>query len=131
MTKPMDFIVNSNYATLKNVLPTITTTIDVPQTYIPVEESRWYMFTISVPKGDYIERVKISSNRVPGKIWVTNTINIIRDQSDGSELVVQVFKQQDGQYNVFVMLVNPSGSDITTPAEQLTIVINLFLSPFD
>lgn len=131
MSRPKKYILNSDFATLKNDSDTTTITVNVPATSLP-PGIQTYTSTASIGlSGSPIEYdINYSLN---SKRWVTTRFEFVENEGSAIEYQGTVFVYKSGESIVTVKVVvfNGSASSITKIARTVTVRARTFLSPFN
>ena len=142
MTKPSNFILNSDYATLKNSQLGLTATVSIPASVvIPADSYAQWTQDITITESYAISSCRISSSRYSNRWLVANYLSNQRTNgrlSDGSTNVwysVACFVNRINSTTVrFTAYIRNeySALALTTEAtsETFSLVMNTFVPPF-
>jgi hypothetical protein len=128
MTKPSDFILNTDYTTLKQVLPHLTGSFTIPAGTYP--EGQTWTVPIVAPSGSYVENVALGCSLYGGQKYPTNMASFVIDGM-GNNIIAGVFQNSPTVYYLKLTL-GPSQGQSVTIGSPITFdaSINLSLSPF-
>jgi len=141
MTKPSNFIINSDYATLRNSQLGLTASVTVPSgAVVPARASREWVQDITIQAPYAISSCRISSSKYYNRWIVCNTMDMMwthGDLSDGSTGVwydVYCFVRRLNATTVrfAAVITNTYDFELTCDPfdETFNLVMNTFVPPF-
>lgn len=138
MSKPDNFILNSDYATLKNDARNSASVTFPGSQSIGANVVRSYQSTINLGEGGSSIRSRISSSKDSNNWYACTSIYYIRTGTvSGSpatyDLRGVITRTSPTEVTVIAAVLNPYGSTLVTASgdEVLSFLVNGFLPPFD
>jgi hypothetical protein len=133
-SQPENFIINSDYATLKNDSIAVTATVSVPASVaVGTNGTLEYHTDISAGTAGASVRCRIRSSKFGSRWMATPQMSYSRLGSAGPySLVAFVYVVSPGVIRCSVNMQNPSGVPMTTEAgvETIDFSVSTFIPPF-
>lgn len=142
MTKPSDFILSTDYATLKNddsdtTSVTAPGAVSVPAAVGPVGGYVEYHQDLTIGTAGAITRLQIESSKNAGVVYAARTLSIDRTGTVGGSpanysIIAFAYRTAPTTLRCQVYISNPNAGTLTTAAgdETFTFYINTFLAPY-
>lgn len=133
-TFPENFIITSDFATLKNDSTAVTASVVIPSAYVVASgaSAEWHSDIVAGTKGAAM-RARIRSSKYGSRWLAAPQTNYTRTGSLGTyTLVAYVYLVSAGTLRCSVSLSNPAGSSMTTEAgtETIDFSVSTFIPPF-
>lgn len=133
MSKPKKYILNSEFATLKNDSDTKTITVSIPATSIP-GGGTIQTYTGTATLGDVGSPIEYDINySSTTRRWKTARFDFVENEGLGTQYQGAVFIYKSGASTVTVRVVvfNGNAGAVTKNARTVTVRVRTFLSPFN
>lgn len=131
MTKPENFHINTDYATLKND-DEATLSIVLPGSSVIAPGGTLLLTqTITIGRAGASERSQIHSSK-EGVYWIGHIVSVARTGSALYNSVAELYRSSSTQLTAQVSVFNPGASALTTVAgdETFTFSFATFIPPF-